>query len=138
MIITFICAIIAVTAPAFAEDIKTEDGVLVLTKSNFKSAVTDNEFVLVEFCKYITFIKLIFLSCELTNSCVNLHVEILGLLVLFGHFLPVRHYKTEVNANVIEIDGLLSSAKNVHRFFAGNINSHVFSLSHSCVIDVLF
>ncbi|XP_018571513.1 protein disulfide-isomerase [Anoplophora glabripennis] len=32
-----------------AEEIKTEDDVLVLTKSNFQTATTDNEFVLVEF-----------------------------------------------------------------------------------------
>lgn len=32
-------------------EIKLEDGVLVLTKDNFKGAITDNEFVLVEFCK---------------------------------------------------------------------------------------
>jgi len=32
-----------------AEEIKEEDGVLVLTKGNFKSATTDNQFVLVEF-----------------------------------------------------------------------------------------
>jgi hypothetical protein len=34
-----------------AEDIKEEEGVLVLTKSNFKEALK-NEFVLVEFCEY--------------------------------------------------------------------------------------
>lgn len=34
-----------------AEEIKEEDGVLVLTKANFKEATEDNEFVLVEFCK---------------------------------------------------------------------------------------
>lgn len=34
-----------------AEDIKEEEGVLVLTKSNFKEALENNEFVLVEFCK---------------------------------------------------------------------------------------
>lgn len=33
-------------------DIVEEDGVLVLTKENFDGAVTDNEFVLVEFCEY--------------------------------------------------------------------------------------
>ncbi|XP_050514158.1 protein disulfide-isomerase-like [Diabrotica virgifera virgifera] len=32
-----------------AEDIKTEDGVLVLTKDNFQGVLNDNEFVLVEF-----------------------------------------------------------------------------------------
>lgn len=32
-----------------AKDIKEEDGVLVLTTENFKSAITDNEYILVEF-----------------------------------------------------------------------------------------
>lgn len=35
-----------------AEDIKEEEGVLVLTKANFKEALEKNEFVLVEFCKF--------------------------------------------------------------------------------------
>lgn len=34
------------------EEIKLEDGVLVLTEKNFKQAIEDNEFLLVEFCKY--------------------------------------------------------------------------------------
>lgn len=34
-----------------AEDISTDEGVLVLTKGNFQKATKDNEFVLVEFCK---------------------------------------------------------------------------------------
>lgn len=37
-----------------ADDIKEEDGVLVLTKANFQEAIKQYEFVLVEFCKYYT------------------------------------------------------------------------------------
>lgn len=33
-------------------EIKAENHVLVLTNDNFKSAITDNEHILVEFCKY--------------------------------------------------------------------------------------
>jgi hypothetical protein len=40
---------------AFAEEIPQEEGVLVLKKGNFEQAITENEFVLVEFCEY-TFI----------------------------------------------------------------------------------
>lgn len=50
-IIPLLCLFVALTAPACAEDIKIDEGVLVLTKSNFQTAVTENEFVLVEFCK---------------------------------------------------------------------------------------
>lgn len=32
--------------------IDVENGVLVLTQANFEAAITDNEFILVEFCKY--------------------------------------------------------------------------------------
>ena len=35
-----------------ADDIKREENVLVLTKDNFDSAIADNKFLLVEFCKY--------------------------------------------------------------------------------------
>lgn len=38
-------------AAALATEIKDDNGVLVLTKDNFKAATTDNDFVLVEFCK---------------------------------------------------------------------------------------
>jgi len=35
-----------------SDEIKTDEGVLVLTKGNYESAIKDNEFVLVEFCKF--------------------------------------------------------------------------------------
>lgn len=38
------------------EDIASDEGVLVLKKTNFEKAITDNEFVLVEFCKYFIII----------------------------------------------------------------------------------
>ncbi|XP_065172570.1 protein disulfide-isomerase [Atheta coriaria] len=46
--IVALCALIALTG-VFADEITTDEGVLVLTKDNFKSAITDNEFILVEF-----------------------------------------------------------------------------------------
>lgn len=48
---------------AFAEDIKEEEDVLVLTEAVFDQAITDNEHILVEFCKLLyTF----WLFCEVT------------------------------------------------------------------------
>ena len=41
----------------FAGELKTEEGVLVLNKDNFQNVIDDNEFVLVEFCKYIFFVN---------------------------------------------------------------------------------
>lgn len=51
----FLCSLLLVataTLGVYADEIKTEDGVLVLTVDNFKQAIAENEFVLVEFCKY--------------------------------------------------------------------------------------
>lgn len=52
------CLFLAVVAHVYSEEeIKNEDGVLVLNKSNFQSAVAANEFILVEFCKYTSRIR---------------------------------------------------------------------------------
>jgi len=45
-----LCLILSVSGYVRSDDeIKKEEGVLVLTEKNFDSAVADNEFVLVEF-----------------------------------------------------------------------------------------
>lgn len=47
-----LCVLLSVGAVFCEEEIKLDEGVLVLTKANFKQAIADNSFVLVEFCKY--------------------------------------------------------------------------------------
>lgn len=37
---------------ALSEDIEVEEDVLVLTTKNFDKALEDNQYILVEFCKY--------------------------------------------------------------------------------------
>lgn len=46
------------------DDIKLDEGVLVLTKGNFQKALADNEYMLVEFCKYF--------FCYWTSLAINL------------------------------------------------------------------
>ena len=50
----FATLLLAFCALARADDaeIKEDEGVLVLTKGNFEKAISDNEFILVEFCEY--------------------------------------------------------------------------------------
>ena len=45
----FTAIIMGMVALTIADEITKEEGVLVLTEKNFESAITDNEFVLVEF-----------------------------------------------------------------------------------------
>ena len=56
----------------FAADVEEEDGVLVLTKENFQSVITENQYVLVEFCKsvksVITIMLVSFARCSMVRS----------------------------------------------------------------------
>lgn len=53
--ILFLC--FSLLAIAKSGEITDEEGVLVLTKDNFQQAITENAFILVEFCKFNAFTK---------------------------------------------------------------------------------
>lgn len=52
VLVCLFLAILSVSNSFADDDIKLEDGVLVLNKDNFQKAIDSNEFILVEFCKY--------------------------------------------------------------------------------------
>jgi regulator of protease activity HflC (stomatin/prohibitin superfamily) len=51
MKVIFSIVLLLVVGLARAEEIKEDEGVLVLTKGNFKEALEKHEYILVEFCK---------------------------------------------------------------------------------------
>lgn len=51
MKLVFSIVLLFAVALVHAEEPKEEDGVLVLTKGNFKEVLEKNDYVLVEFCK---------------------------------------------------------------------------------------
>lgn len=57
-------------AVAYSEvEVVSDEGVLVLNKENFKKATSDNEFILVEFCKYSSSYAFLYLFTRLI--CLN-------------------------------------------------------------------
>lgn len=56
----YLTLLLSLVAFAFGEDIKEEEGVLVLTEAVFDQAIADNEHILVEFCKLLYTFWLVF------------------------------------------------------------------------------
>lgn len=65
------CLFVFLAVLSVHAEIKTEDDVLVLTKANFKDAIGTNEFILVEFCKYIPIYLYILIELILEKKCLK-------------------------------------------------------------------
>jgi len=50
---SFLLVIALFCGTSLAEEVKREENVLVLNKNNFDETVNNNNYVLVEFCKYL-------------------------------------------------------------------------------------
>lgn len=50
---------IALLGAALGDDVPTEENVLVLSKANFDSVITSNNYVLVEFCKCTSYLIIV-------------------------------------------------------------------------------
>lgn len=48
----FIAALFVVSLGVLNAEVAVEEGVLVLTTANFEGVISENEFVLVEFCEF--------------------------------------------------------------------------------------
>lgn len=58
---------IALLGFVLADEVPTEENVLVLSKSNFESVITSTSNILVEFCKFSYYIVFSFLTMSLAN-----------------------------------------------------------------------
>lgn len=67
----YLTLLLSLVVFAFGEDIKEEEDVLVLTEAVFDQAITENEHILVEFCKLLYTFWLVY-AVTLHNKKVQL------------------------------------------------------------------
>ena len=74
----YLTLLLSLVAFAFGEDIEEEENVLVLTEAVFEQAISDNEHILVEFCKSILYTLVTLLQRSLHTIGNTLLVIICG------------------------------------------------------------